>query len=251
MFKKKATDEQLIESYSRTQSVWDTAKEFDMCGQSVHERLTKLGLINKMNVFSDEDYKKLKEFYATHELKRGSGELEMIAKKLGRTKQFISRKAKELGLSICTRPLSENNVKAMQERSRKMLKNKGNKMWKQGKRKIGKREIYFRSRWEYNYALYLEYLKKSKKIKEWEYEPIRFVFEKIKRGTTSYLPDFSVTRNDNTKYYIEIKGWMYDSGATKLKRMAKYYPEIELVLIDKVQYKIFQKEWKDKLKGWE
>ena len=306
MVEKKATDEQLIASYKRTKSVWDTAKEFGMCGQSVHERLTKLGIINKKNVFSDNDYKKLKEFYATHELKRGSGELEIIAKELGRTKQFISRKAKELGLTSMNRGETKErteaktknlkawfkthehpkgmlgkhhtaeNIKKIKEAQRKYFDNrtdaeiheivkktletkqkKGsirprkNVTWKMGYRNIGKQKIYFRSRWEYNYALYLEYLKKNKTIKKWEYEPVIFWFEKIKRGCVSYKPDFKITRNDKTIYYIEIKGWMDAQSKTKLKRMAKYYPDVELLLVDAKAYKVFAKEWQSKLKGWE
>lgn len=251
MFKKKATDEQLIKSYEITRNVWKTAEEFGMCGQSVHERLTKLGVINKMNVFTEKDYKVLKKFYETHDLKRGSNELEKLAKKMGRTKQFLSRKANELGLAFQGRKWDNKIVKKMKKRAKNMLKKYGNNMWKQGKRKIADKEIFFRSRWEYNYALYLQHKKQNKEIKEWEYEAERFIFEKIKRGTTSYLPDFKVTRNDNSIYYVEIKGWNYASGATKLKRMAKYYPNIELILIDKKKYKEFENEWKFKLDKWE
>lgn len=246
---RKASNEELINSYLKTHSIWVTAKEFGMCGQSVHERLTKLGVINKINAFTEQDYKVLNEFYKSHELKRGSNELEEIAKKLGRTKPFISRKANDLGLTNQNRPMSEETIEIMKGRAKEMLKTKGNRMWKQGRRTIGNKEIFFRSRWEYNYALYLEYIKTKGLIKEWEYESTRFVFEKIKRGTTSYLPDFTVTRNDDTKYYVEIKGWMYASGATKLKRMEKYYPDVELYLIDKDKYKIFQQKWQHKLKG--
>ena len=248
---RKASNEDLINSYLKTHSVWETAKEFGMCGQSVHERLTKLGVINKMNVFTAQDYSIINDFYNNHDLKKGSDELDEISKKLKRTKQFISRKAKDLGLTKQNRAMSNAAIEIMTERSKEMLKTKGNRLWKQGKRTIGGKEIYFRSRWEYNYALYLEYIKTKGLIKEWEYESTRFVFEKIKRGTTSYLPDFTVTRNDNTQYYIEIKGWMYASGATKLKRMAKYYPDVELFLIDKDKYKIFQQKWQHKLNDWE
>lgn len=45
---KRISDEQLLESYKRTGSVWKTAKDVGMCGQSVHERLVKIG-VNKKN----------------------------------------------------------------------------------------------------------------------------------------------------------------------------------------------------------
>ena len=92
----KATNEQLIESYKKTKSVWKTAKEFGMCGQSVHERLQKLGATNPINVFTKEDYKILEERYVIY---RDSGQLQTLADELGRTKQFICRKAKDLGLT--------------------------------------------------------------------------------------------------------------------------------------------------------
>ncbi len=39
----KATTEQIVEAYRATGSVWKTAKQLGMCGQSVHERLKALG----------------------------------------------------------------------------------------------------------------------------------------------------------------------------------------------------------------
>lgn len=274
-YQQKATNEELIKSYSITGSVWKTAKEFNMCGQAVHERLTKLGIIHKMNVFTDEDYKRLKEFYNTHTLERGSGELEQIAKELGRTKQFISRKAKELGLSSQNRSITHETAmkinkqycewykkqsvnkryKIMRKRITQTFINKtgGSKKnkFKQGYRDIADRHIFLRSSWEYNYALYLQYLKENNKIKDWGYETDLFWFDGIKRGCVSYTPDFKITRLDDTIYFIEIKGWMNARSKTKLKRMAKYHPEVELKLVDSKAYREFAKEWKDKLKNWE
>lgn len=104
--------------------------------------------------------------------------------------------------------------------------------WKAGWRVVGGKRFYARSRWEANYARYLELLKKAGEIKEWEHEPITFWFDKIKRGTRSYLPDFRVTNNDDSTEYHEVKGWMDARSKTKAKRMAKYYPEIKVVMRD-------------------
>ena len=57
--------------------------------------------------------------------------------------------------------------------------------WKAGWREIAGRRIYFRSRWEANYARYLQWLKDRGEIVDWEYEPETFWFEKIKRGVRS------------------------------------------------------------------
>lgn len=100
----------------------------------------------------------------------------------------------------------------------------------------GKR-MFFRSKWEVNYALYLSYLVKLGQVKRWEYEADVFMFEKIKLGTRSYRPDFKVFNNDGTTTYHEVKGWMDPKSVTKIKRMAKYYPEIKLIVIDSDSYK--------------
>lgn len=101
---------------------------------------------------------------------------------------------------------------------------------------INGKEIYFRSKWEANYALYLDFLVRQNQIKSWEYEADTFMFEAIKLGTRSYRPDFKIINNDGTVEYHEVKGYMDSRSKTKLKRMAKYYPEIKLILIDRPVY---------------
>lgn len=104
---------------------------------------------------------------------------------------------------------------------------------------IGDKEIYFRSLWEANYALYLEWLKKQKEIKDWEYEPERYDFivqegKKLRSLGLGYLPDFRVVSNDGSFYLVEIKG--YNQGMLKLKRMKKFYPDIKIELVDSKSY---------------
>ena len=114
----------------------------------------------------------------------------------------------------------------------------------------GVRKYFMRSLWERNYAWYLEFLLEKKEIKEWEYEPITFSFDKIKRGTRSYTPDFKVIYPDNTIKYHEVKGWMDKKSKTKLNRMKKYYPNINMEIIDEPRYKAIKK-WSCIIKGWE
>ena len=106
---------------------------------------------------------------------------------------------------------------------------------------IGGREFWFRSSWEVTYARYLQFLLDRKEIKFWDYETKTFWFLKILRGVRSYKPDFEVTNKDNSIEYHEVKGWMDKKSATKLKRMAKYYPEVKLILIDKEPFKAIKK----------
>ena len=112
---------------------------------------------------------------------------------------------------------------------------------KRGTYDINGKKMFLRSSWEYNYALYLDWLIGKKEILKWEYEAEVFIFHKIQFGTRSYRPDFKVYNLDGTIEYHEVKGWMNAKSKTKLKRMAKYYPEIKVVLIDKREYKQIMK----------
>jgi hypothetical protein len=103
----------------------------------------------------------------------------------------------------------------------------------QGYRVVGQKKIYFKSGWEVNYAIFLEFLKKKYQIQDWLYEPATFWFNNIKRGVRSYKPDFKIIRLDGTHYWAEVKGYMDAKSLTKIKRFRKYYPEEELQLIEK------------------
>lgn len=111
-----------------------------------------------------------------------------------------------------------------------------------GDYECSKGSVYFRSKWEANYALYLDFLIKQKQIKAWEYEVDCFVFDAIQFGTRSYRPDFKVFTNDGNFEYHEVKGYMDSQSKTKLKRMAKYYPEVKLILVDAPVYNALKKQ---------
>ena len=157
----------------------------------------------------------------------------------------LVRRARKLGLTNGNRTVTEKIKKSL---STKRL----NGSWKAGWRVIGGQKKYYRSRWEANYARYLEYLKNNGHIKEWLHEPETFWFERIKRGCRSYLPDFKVIKLDGTHYWVEVKGWMDDRSKTKIKRFKKYYPKEEFLLIDAKWYRknsktisILCPEWED------
>ena len=113
----------------------------------------------------------------------------------------------------------------------------------------GKREdlggIYFRSRWEANYARYLNFRIEHQSqplIDRWEFEPEMFEFTKIRKGTRFYTPDFKVYFADGHIEYHEVKGWDYPKGRTARKRFAKYYPDLQLELIDSDFFKTVQRQ---------
>jgi len=111
-------------------------------------------------------------------------------------------------------------------------------------------QIYVRSSWEANYCRYLNWLKANGKIKAWSYETETFPFP-IKRGAIDYKPDFKVEYADGHIEYHEVKGWLDPTSKTKLKRMAKYYPDIKLILIDGPVYHDLSKIFKRVLPHWE
>lgn len=122
--------------------------------------------------------------------------------------------------------------------------------WKAGWREIDDKRHYFRSRWEANYARYLQWLKLRGDILDWEYEPETFWFDKIKRGVRSYLPDFRVHELNGTKPLHEVKGWMDARSRTTLRRMAKYHPGEKIILIREKEYRAISR-FSSLIGGWE
>src|SRR5512146_3171839 len=110
---------------------------------------------------------------------------------------------------------------------------------------------YFRSMWEANWARYLNFLVQHRAIREWQYEPDTFWFDRIKRGTRSYTPDFRVTENDGQVIYHEIKGWLDRESRTKLSRMAIYHPSVRVQVIDKHAYRRAARSLSRLIPGWE
>ena len=119
-----------------------------------------------------------------------------------------------------------------------------------GFREIGDQRIYARSKWESNYGRYLEFLRTQGLIDKWEHEPVTFWFDKIRRGVTSYKPDFRVTHGDAV-WYVEVKGRMDSRSRVTLKRMAKYHPQVEVRLVDAAAYKSLAKQCGSMISGWE
>ncbi len=287
--------------YAEHKSVYKVGAIMGVSGSHVHRKLQKLGLTKPINVFTEAEDKMLIAFYNFYV---SSYMLDDLAKDMGRTKHFICRQAKRLGLTGNKRSMpeelrlnvssrmkkwmsenphprgnlgmkhSDKTKKIVSEKSKLFWQNMSEEMrdeysarasingaksamnrekasWKASWREIGGIRKYYRSRWEANYARYLECLKEKGDIVKWEHEPETFWFEGIKRGCMSYLPDFKVQFNDGRIEYHEVKGWMDDRSITKIKRMAKYHPKVKLVVIDSKAYKKLEKEVKKTIADWE
>jgi 5-methylcytosine-specific restriction endonuclease McrA len=86
------TNEQVIEAYQQTGSVWAAGKKLGMAGQSVHERLQKIGYPMANQKWTDEEYAELKK------LKEANLTIAQIASRLGRPYAGVALKISRLGL---------------------------------------------------------------------------------------------------------------------------------------------------------
>lgn len=113
--------------------------------------------------------------------------------------------------------------------------------------------LYLRSKWEANIARYLNWLKAMGAVLDWKYESREWEFAAIRRGTRFYKSDFEIwfARDPQNPVYWEVKGYLDRVSKTKLKRMALYYPEVRIVLIDGPAYRSIASQARQTVPGWE
>ena len=222
-------------------------------GTNVCRRALQLGLQTQKNRAASNRTKHLisvakKDYYSTHEHPKGP--IGMKHTEATRKRMSVAHVTHHASRTPEQKAATTLKVVKTKEARGNLYAVTQHRAWKSGWHEIGGKRHYFRSSWEVNYAHYLEWLRLRGEIKEWEFEPKTFWFEAIMRGTRSYLPDFRVTENTGKQVYHEIKGWMDPKSVTKLKRMKKYYPEVELLLIDAKQYRVLDKQLKGLVPGW-
>lgn len=113
---------------------------------------------------------------------------------------------------------------------------------------------YFRSSWEANYARILNYEKQ-----QWTYEKDQFpLFDEYREIISVYIPDFFVSDK-----FIEIKGhaksfdnWecncrRCERDKMKMTLFAEQYPEKQLELIGKAEWREMCKKYASKILNWE
>jgi len=107
----RASAAELIAAYEKTGSVHKAAAILGMCGASVHERLVRLGVKLNFPKWTATDNERLRRDYARYVC---NGNLDSLAASFGRTKPFICRKARILGLTNIKREKPWNQTwKAM------------------------------------------------------------------------------------------------------------------------------------------
>jgi len=158
--------------------------------------------------------------------------------------------------------IREWNEKTMTEEKRNQISQTLKRRYAEGMKipnaKNGMRKdlkMSFRSSWEANYARVLKF--NDKKI---EYENDRFtLYEEDGSMANVYTPDFKI----DDKVFVEVKGhadsadeWgcsckrcLRDKG--KMKMMAEQYPEIEIILIGRKEYKELCQKYNVFVDNWE
>lgn len=91
--------------------------------------------------------------------------------------------------------------------------------------------IQFRSKLEYRWGQYLDFLKSVGEIKDWFFEFHKFEFHNREKPPYEYTPDFLVRRNDNTFEYYETKGLLLKYDLTKYKLLFDERPYVELTIV--------------------
>lgn len=104
------------------------------------------------------------------------------------------------------------------------------KAYKSGLRFYSEKEAtMFRSNWEITFAETLTELGIA-----YEYEPERVFFKAYKE---SYLCDFYLPEYD---VWVEIKGFMDQRSAKRIKLFRKYYPDRSFFLVEKEEMELFK-----------
>lgn len=299
-------DKEIIEKYIELGSIWKVGDFFGIKGQVVHGILKKNGIKMKNPKFSESEKILLIELYDQYASSHRLNELSAI---FGRTKNFLCRKAKELGLTNSSRKYnlsgeqkaklsnaayyriqkyghpkgmygkhhSESFKTKMSERIRKTWKDNPSIFMTDKRRRVisqkmsemqrsgilgvrsrtyitraifGNDKYTFKSNWEFNIALLLEYLKMIGDIDYWKYEFDVFNFPDNEYFILSYTTDFTIYKNDE-KHIIELKGWFDERSRKKIELVNRFFPEEKVEVWDENEYYRLQKEYKDKISLWD
>lgn len=119
----------------------------------------------------------------------------------------------------------------------------------EGWRSFGKQCLWFNSKWEANYARYLEMLTVCDVFVKWFYKPCAF---SIKSKRDEYSPTFKIFRKDGSHFWVEIGDTKTDSNLWKKTLYFKMeYPEETLIFPDRDWFKDNIEMLKGFIPNWE
>ena len=95
---------------------------------------------------------------------------------------------------------------------------------------VNGRRCNFKSKLEYRWSQYLDFLLTNGEMKDFFYEFHTFYFSGEKKPT-EYTPDFLIRNNDNSFEYHETKGALSAYDIKKFKRMFEERPAVKITLV--------------------
>ena len=253
-------DKAKIEKFYRDGFEWGSgeldrfAQSIGRTKQTISRYAKSVGLTTRDRVVSEiareKNGKRTSQFWKEHGHPRG-----MLGKHhTVEVKKRLSETSIRFWDSLSVSEKGEINMRGMMTKLKKygsLVVPRPQATWKAGWRTIGGVRKYYRSKWEANYARYLEFIRLHGQIRGWRHEPTTFWFDKIKRGCRSYLPDFEVTLNNGEIVYHEVKGWYDSRSKTKLKRMKKYHPDVKVRVIFSKEYHTLERQLRGLIRTWE
>lgn len=257
-------DEVLIKAYNETKNVWTAASIIGMSGQQVHYRLSKLGLINKMNYWTKDDDAFLLENYSYY---KENWKLEELAISLNRTKQFICRQAKRLGLTGGVKKVPTEYKENLSRITSERLKKEGHPKGMLGKRHTvefkDKMSIAIMLKWANPNSVFNSDDFKQKQSdhmsKLQASGKLNNNYSRVKNGTVEIAGRVIFFRSSweaNVAAYLQfkkekklIKEWEFEVDVfwfDKIKRgVRSYKPDFKITNNDGNQYYIEVKGWMD------
>lgn len=109
---RKVSDSQIAEAYAELGNVWLAGERLGVSGQTVSRRMKAAGISGNKRWMTDADRAAIRAFYI--ETLPADFNLDVLADRLGRTRQMISREARSMGLTDQSRvsDRARANIKA-------------------------------------------------------------------------------------------------------------------------------------------
>lgn len=109
----------------------------------------------------------------------------------------------------------------------------GTTKWYEIETSIGKLKV--QGTYELRTCKILDSWKENGKIKNWEYTNDRISYIGTDNKKHSYLLDFKIFRNDNSWYYLEVKGYEKPNDKLKWKAVREQNFDLEIWFLDNIQ----------------
>jgi hypothetical protein len=155
--------------------------------------------------------------------------------------QFINKKKYSNYCSIiCRNKGFSKNPKSIE--TKKRMKLAALNSYKNGKKVYGGttkwydyKNIRIQGTFELRTCHILDNWKEQRKILNWEYTKDRFSYIGLDEKSHMYLLDFKVWNNDNTFYYIEIKGYKHPNDDLKWKSVRDKGFNLEIWFLEDIK----------------